>query len=406
MFRKIIYIIAVALSAAPLFAVTVGELQPGGGTVASRGGTLAPLTLIDFSRPAFGIGNVTRATLVWTAGPAAGCEDSFEVKFFRPSETGLDVIATRGPFDSVAGIIDIPLSPAVNVQPGDYIGITQLQPVSCGGVTNARTDRSNLVGAVPSDPDSGTVSNIEFVNGLVMSVRASSEANPVHGTLPVVGSTQGSFGSLFRTAVQLTNRGVSPISGQLVFHPAGATAASTDPKYTYTLQPAQTISLDDIIAAMSTSGIGSMDIVPFTSYPPDVTARIYNDEGTGGTSGFTEEVMTPVNAMQRFERGSFTIPSDLTNFRMNIGIRTLDEGVTIQVIEYDANGIQVSGLNVARSYPPNYFEQVTLSQFLEEGVVAEGGFIIVQIQSGSAYVYASTTDNRTNDSSIRFPKKF
>ena len=63
--------------------------------------------------------------------------------------------------------------------------------------------------------------------------------------------------------------------------------------------------------------------------------------------------------------------------------------------EYDANGIQVSGLNVARTYPPNYFEQVTLSQFLEGGVVAAGGFIIVQIDRQRKQRAQQVTGSRT-----------
>ena len=405
MLRKLIHTSLAALVALPLFAVTVGQLQPGGGTVASRGGTLAPLTLIDLSRPALSAGNVTRATVVWAGGGGTPCSNAFEVKFFRPTETGLSVVASRGPFSASAGILNVPLSPAVSLLPGDYIGITQLQPLACGGVVNARTEKKNVIAAVPSDPDSGTVADIEFVNGLVMSARASSELTPVYAYIPVVGSTQGGFGSLFRTAMQLTNRGTTIISGQLVFHPAGRGGASSDPNYIYTLAPSETLSIDNILAEMGTTGVGSLDIIPTTGYPPDVTARIYNDEGAAGTSGFTEEAMSPYEAMYPQARGSLTIPSDLGNFRMNIGIRTLEDGADIRVVHFNAVGDQI-GSAVTRSYPANYFEQVTLADFLEGQTVAAGGSIVVLIQSGSAFLYGSVTDNRTNDSAIRFPKQY
>ena len=42
MISKLIRTVLIALFAAPVFAVTIGELQPGGGTVASRGTGVAP----------------------------------------------------------------------------------------------------------------------------------------------------------------------------------------------------------------------------------------------------------------------------------------------------------------------------------------------------------------------------
>jgi len=406
MFRKVIFTIAVSFFAAPLFAVTVGELQPGGGTVASRGGELAPLTIINFSRPALASGSVDRATVIWTSAPTAGCTEAFEIKFFRPLSNGVQVLAERGPFSARTGINNVQLTPAVAIQAGDLIGITQLRPVSCGGVVNRRTDRHETWGSIERDPAAGSmVTDIAFTHGLVPSLRASDETSPVYGYLPVVGSLQGNFDSFFRTGIQLTNRGGVEITGRLLYHPAGATGHSSDPQIVYTLGPNQTQSVEDIVAAMGVSGIGSIDIIPTTGYPPDVTARIYNDAGVEGTSGFTEEAMTPYQALYRFDRGSLTIPADLTNFRMNVGVRTLDENVSINIIEYNASGVS-TGTFLNRVYPPNYFEQISLSQFLNGEAVAPGGYIVVQVESGSLFVYGAVTDNRTNDGSIRFPTKY
>lgn len=407
MLRKVI-VIAVALFAAlPVFAVTIGELQPGGGTVASRGGTLAPLTIISFARPALESGSVDRATVIWTGASTAGCEDAFKIKFFRVSqESGVQVLAERGPFDAALGINNVTLTPAVSIQAGDLIGITQLEPVSCGGVANRRSDQNEAWAAVASDPTSGAVNNIEYNFGLVPSLRASSEASPVHGYLPVVGSAQGSFGSLFKTAIQLTNRGNTRITGRLVFHRTGTSAASSDPDVTFTLDPQQTISSSDTVAATGGTGIGSMDVVSTNgSYPPDITTRIYNDAGADGTSGFTEEVMTAYQAMYQFQRGSLAIPDDVANFRMNIGVRTLGDGVTIAAAQYNKDGAQV-GSTVRRTYPENFFEQLTASQFLNDAELSPGGMVLLQIEDGSAFVYESVTDNRTNDSAIRFPVKY
>jgi hypothetical protein len=147
-----------------------------------------------------------------------------------------------------------------------------------------------------------------------------------------------------------------------------------------------------------------MDVITTSGYPPDVTARIFNDQGAEGTAGFTEEMMTPFQAMRRFERGSLTIPADMTNFRMNIGVRTIEE-TTIDIIQYTAAG-ELTAVLLTRTYPANYFEQVTASQFMGDAAVAAGGYIVVQIESGSAFVYSAVTDNRTNDGAIRFPTKY
>ena len=406
MASKLIRILVVAQFATPVFAVTVGELQPGGGTVASRGGDLAPLTIVSVSRPALTGGAVDRATVIWLGGPEAGCQSSFKIKFFRAtSSNGVQVLAERGPFASKAGILNVVLNPPVNVQADDMIGITQLQSSSCGGVANRRTHQNEVWGSAPVDPVSGNVDNIDYTHGLVPSVRASSDAAPIHGYLPVVGSTQGSFGSLFRTAVQLTNRGQVEITGRLVFHPAGVSAANTDPSVVYTLRPNETQSIEDVVVATGTTGLGSLDVIPTSGYPPDVTARIYNDAGAAGTSGFTTEMVTPFRAMHRFTRGSLTIPADTTNFRMNVGIRTLESGVEMNIIQYDASGVS-TGLFVRRSFPANYFAQMTVGQFVNDAAVAPGGYLVVQIESGSAFVYSTITDNRTNDSSIRYPEQF
>ena len=403
---KLLSLAVITLLALPALAITVGELQPGGGTVASRGGELAPLTVISFSRPALHNGVVDRATVIWTAAPDAGCANAFKIKFFRTTpQNGVQVLAERGPFDAKQGINNVSLNPPVSILAGDLIGVTQLLPVACGGVVNRRADKNETWGSVPTDPTSGTVTGISYSHGLVPSVRATNEAQPVVAYLPVVGSTPGNFNSFFRTSIQMTNRGSSEITGRLVFHPTGASGQTNDPGIVYTLAPQQTQSVADIVAAAGVSGIGSMDVVTTSGYPPDITARIYNDAGDAGTSGFTEEAMTQYDALFRFDRGSLTIPTDLTNFRMNIGVRSLGDGLQLNIIQYDANGV-LTNVFLSRTYPPNFFEQISATSFLNGAAVAPGGYIVVQVESGSGFIYSAVTDNRTNDGNIRFPTKY
>ena len=54
--------------------------------------------------------------------------------------------------------------------------------------------------------------------------------------------------------------------------------------------------------------------------------RVYSDAGAAGTSGFTEDALSPYQAID--SHGILLIPADTTNFRTNVGIRTFwwDEG--------------------------------------------------------------------------------
>jgi hypothetical protein len=52
--------------------------------------------------------------------------------------------------------------------------------------------------------------------------------------------------------------------------------------------------------------------------------------------------------------------------------------------------------------PGEYFEQFALSTFLGSDVPPTASVIVVNVTAGSLFMYASTTDNKTNDSAIKF----
>jgi len=151
---------------------------------------------------------------------------------------------------------------------------------------------------------------------------------------------------------------------------------------------------------MGTSGLGSVDIVTYDSPLPVVTTRVFNDLGAGGTLGFNEPVQRAGEELRDAQYGYFNTPADLTNFRMNVGVRSLDAGAQVIVQSLSPSGDSATTL-VVKNYPPNYFEQVALATFLAGTPVANGQ-VMVRVTEGSALIYASTTDNRTNDSSIVF----
>lgn len=394
-------------------AVTIGFVPSSGLGVRAIKEDSVITTIVNSAYPATEAGTVSRATVIWLSGQNAGpnpCEDAFEVKFFRPSTSGpfsLTVIAERGPFDAVNAANVVTLSPPVTIEPGDMIGVTQLKGfLTCGGVFSASADRTFSYFVSETDPTLGApIADMLINHGLIPGIRASSEADVVHGHIPVVGSASGAFGSRFKTAIQLTNRSRGSVAGKLVFHPAGAAASPADPSLPFTLlTPRQTIAFDDVVDAMGRTGLGSMDLVVTDGPPPEVTVAVFDDQGAAGTSGFTTEVFTPSQALQDFTFGTLAAPSDPANFRLNIGIRTLDVGARIRFSATDASGNEVAQ-GTFRTFAANYFEQNNASVYLGGAAVPANGTITVFVQDGTAFVYGATTDNRTNDARFRLFQK-
>src|SRR5262249_42959952 len=177
--------------------------------------------------------------------------------------------------------------------------------------------------------------------------------------LPAAGAVQGAT-AFFRTSLQLQNTTSTSINGKFVFHKAGQSAAPGDPSLSFTAAPGQVLSYPDIITTMGSSGLGSLDVLTTGGVLPFVTARVFNDGGSAGTSGFTEDAVSPDETVDLSTHGYLVIPPDLTNYRMNIGVRTLDSGATLNIVLYGANGT-VRATRNGVTYPPNYFEQVSVN---------------------------------------------
>jgi hypothetical protein len=233
-------------------------------------------------------------------------------------------------------------------------------------------------------------------------------AMPVARILPAVASTAGAGGSYFKTSLQLFNQYPSALSGRLVFHPAGAAASTDDPGMNVTIASGETISYDDVLEAMGLSGLGTLDIhMPNASSSPLIVARVFNDAGAHGTSGFTQDVISPKETgtlgrvLTAGDSGYLILPTDTDAFRFNLGIRMLSVGGWVQFIVYDAHGDEVA--DVAKTMASYTFVQTEASSFL--GVaLPPGGSIQIRPTGGSAIVYGATVDNVTQDPSIQFAR--
>jgi hypothetical protein len=379
--------------------ITAGNLPP----TPNFGFNPSPvaITAIDLSAPATGTGNMTSASFSWSLAP---CPATVKIKFFRRSGDNLLFVAERGPFDVTSTSMAVPLSPAVPVQVGDLVGIARV--AGCGSPVGQSPGAAAGLVAFGADISFGvSISSGTTAANSTLSVMAAGTASTGPGSnpaavIPVAISSPGQLGANFRLAVQLYNPTQTVVTGRLVFHPQGVVGTSLDPSLPYSLNPGQTAFLGDVLAAMSQSGIGSLDIVTVTGSAPVASVRVYNDGGVNGTTGFTEESRKPLDALSAGASAVLVGPFDTTLFRFNVGVRTLADGASITITVRDSAGNVVRTLS--KAYPANFFEQTDVGSFLGGLILTANQTIGVDVVSGSLFLYGATADNRTNDPALGF----
>ncbi|HVE65667.1 MAG TPA: BACON domain-containing protein, partial [Thermoanaerobaculia bacterium] len=219
--------------------------------------------------------------------------------------------------------------------------------------------------------------------------------------VPAVASTPGALGSFFKTAVQLHNPTAAPISGDLIYHAGGISGATDDPTLSYALAPGQTIDFADLLPQLQESGLGSVDLLPRTGTAPVATVRIFNDGGEAGTTGMTEELVRPGEALEAGKTGILIAPPEPSRARYNIGVRSLGFGAALNFTVRDAGGaVRTTG---SKFYAPSYFAQQSAEAFLGIALLANDT-ISFAVTGGSAIVYGATTDNTTQDPSLQFAR--
>lgn len=227
-------------------------------------------------------------------------------------------------------------------------------------------------------------------------------AAPEVRIIPVAGSTPGSGGSFFRTSVQIHNPGSTPISGTFVFHQAGRSGGSNDPKLNYTLGPRESRSYDDLLVDMGLSGLGSVDLIANFGALPRAVVRIFNDGAENGTSGMTEPLVDPEDALAPGDTGLLIGPANTRAARFNIGVRTLDEPATILFTILSRTGAEMK--QVRREYPRTFFEQRPSHEVLDT-TLGDNDVIEIKVERGRAIVYGASTDNITQDPSLQVETK-
>lgn len=358
------------------------------------------LTTIDFGHPINIDGAVNNATVMLVS---AVCP--FKIRIFRRASVGGDtftVVGEAGPFNLPAAgrtKLQTVTFGSIPVKQGDYLAVVQLAGCSSGGVIHTSSPNiGEFIYQIPADYNGGALPGGKTLFGRQISAIVSSATSRLLGVVPVVGTAQGL--ALFRSSIQLTNPSFTDaIDGRLVYHAAGALGGPGDPSIDYHLDPLASLTINDIGAAFGRTGVASLDVYS-SGVTPEATVRVFNDNGAAGTFGFSQDLV-PVDAMANGRARFVRVPisPDLTNFRVNIGLRTLSAS-TFLVDVIDAAGNVVVG-NIPKSYNGNTLEQVGLAQFIGVAPPAGGHLIISLVTGGPAVYYTSTIDNRTNDSSFK-----
>jgi len=421
MIRKLINVWVFAVSLSLSSEAALGQVLTVGNSGPPDKSALALATVqtdIDLASPANATGAVDKVTFGWSA---TGCTNAVKIKFFRRFGDTLRRVDERGPFNGTS-TSNVPLSPPVNIEQGDLIGITRL--TGCGGATtvSAFPFDAGFVAYSGDVEDSVSVAAGTHGCGHLVVQATGLAAEAVAGTIPVVVSTPGRFGSFFKTSVQISSFAGGPITGRFVLHPAGVPGSLDDPSLAFLVQGQQTISYPDILEAMGQAGIGSIDLVgsPVVTCGLTVAARVYNDAGTAGTSGMSEDMVVPGQGSPGFGQSCFGSvphegtavplnatgfllgPIDAKNFRYEVGVRTFFVATTLLISASDSSGAIV-GMTL-KTYPPMYFEQVDAAALIGASLGDNGVFEISVNGTGSAIVYGVTVDNTTNDPSIQFAR--
>jgi hypothetical protein len=334
------------------------------------------------------------------------CMGQVKFKIFRRNGDTLTPVEERGPFAPTQNDFSVLFIPGIEVQQGDLIGVTRSG--DCG--------EPGLQAALPTVP-SFAVSHMIFsgdvtapvgissgtvANGQLMLYGSGPMSASITYSVPVVGSVAGAYGSQFRTRVQLLNpkENRTPLTGTMIFHPAGRPGQQSDPSISYSIEAGHVVTYTDLVAAMGQTGLGTLDfLIPRSSQLPVVTVRVFNDEGSG-TTGFTERVvrMDDVDPIDAYSSGYLVLPPDPATERFSIGIRTLYEGARVTLTLNTGDGTTIA--SVTKTWLPNVFEQIPVETLFDKPI--GGNYVVgITVETGSALVHGTTTDNRTNDPAIQ-----
>lgn len=169
--------------------------------------------------------------------------------------------------------------------------------------------------------------------------------------VPLAGKTHGANGANFATKLILaaTGRTGNPddpnvakiYQGRIWFRPAGTAASETDPSIPYAIDGEETLVIDDVMAELGATGVGTLEIVPRIGFPtPQVDAIVENRMANGQRLGVRVPAVLGRNLLDRGQSVAVGIPNP-SDARLAVGVRSLAGPGMLSFRHLRADGTEV-----------------------------------------------------------------
>jgi hypothetical protein len=209
----------------------------------------------------------------------------------------------------------------------------------------------------------------------------------------------GAQGTFWRTDGRIFNRGGSPATVTVEWHPAGNSNASP-PFSTISVPAGQIVDLTDILSVLFSLPSGSSGALRFTSaLPVAVACRTSNLDPTGvkpGTYGAQQKPVPLTSYLMSADAGALVtgIKQD-TAFRTNVGFAAGADGAGYTLTLKDANGGMLA--TTTASLGTFGWTQPNIGGLFPGTSIPDGAQMLVKVTSGSLDVYDSSIDDGSGD---------
>ncbi|HJQ35661.1 MAG TPA: hypothetical protein VKB93_00850, partial [Thermoanaerobaculia bacterium] len=263
-----------------------------------------------------------------------------------------------------------------------------------------------------------TVSTTVSVN-LVTPVTSSPSTTPTPDTMiiPAVANADG-INSHFQSDVRVANTSAKLIKYQLTFIPSGDAGSSAGRQTTFSIDPGQTVALDDVLKSWFGTGtsnaIGVLQIKPLTTTTSNIvsgalsnlvsfaSSRTFNVT-PNGTFGQYIPAVPFANFADKSTVLSIQQIAQSIKARSNLGlVEGSGNPADLLIRVFGGNGQQLTSF----TQHLNAGQHTQLNSFLlERGITLEDGRVEVQVTSstGKVTAYASVLDNETSDAVLVTP---
>ena len=290
--------------------------------------------------------------------------------------------------------------------------VVNFNPTFAGGTASgsvAGVDQA-LINEIAGNPAGFYVNvhNAVFPNGAIRGQLSAGSTGEGARTLvvPVVGKVAGAAGTNFVTDLRIVNQGTATANVTLDFFQQNA-AGQSAPTATLavTVAPSEQKVMDDVIAALNTSGLGGLRVT--SDQDVVVTSRVINDlRASGlGTNGFATDAARVADASTASTL-SFLSQASTADINTGIGFRT-------NIGYFNPSSAAVTATFTARrSSDGTVLGSRTITipafSFVQQGAFAlinsataadqvQPNFYVSWTSTAPLFVYGAVTDNKTGD---------